>query len=252
MKRYVSAVCLGMLISASASAKIVIFDFTGILNSTAEINTVTNVTKEVASSSLNGTAIGPGSVFHGYFSFDTKTPAVSYTENSPTSAYATYEYPAGDLAGSLKNSMSITFGQSGRTVTSGNSPFSATSIRVGNSGPDEGYDYLDFVPTSASVANGYENMSLNIINSSGTMLGSAGLPTTIDFDNVDNARFYYDFSSGTGPKALTVTGFLTSLTARQTSPVPEPSSDAMLAVGLLTVAAATRRRYRRTGAAPGR
>lgn len=70
---------------------------------------------------------------------------------------------------------------------------------------------------------------------------TGGLPNALNLDGADESwiRYHYQLDDGSRYMASTT---IDSLTSRPLAPVPEPSTYAMLGLGLLLTAAAARRR----------
>ena len=245
MKRYISGLLFGMFVAANASAEAVTFDFTGMVNSTHEYNSLTSRSKAVPGSSMNGTFIVPGNTFHGTFTLDLSTPLASL---NPASGNAWYNpgFNWNATAPVYQNAMSLTFDQSGYTSASETGPYSSSSISVTDKQPGAGYDSFAFFPSGSSKPGAYEYLSLFMFDSQGMLLTSTAIPHSFDLNAVDSTTITYSYLPRGSTKSLSVDGFLTSLTARTVSPVPEPTTYLMLGLGLLVVGAASVRQHRRS------
>ncbi len=242
MKRTLGGLLFGLLAAASASAQIVMFDFTGMINSTRENNRLTGRSLEVPGSSLNGTFVVPGNTFRGSFTLDLATPSSSSSSNQTI-----YRHPTSwNLPRKADtNAMTFTVDQSGFTYNSAMNTVFQTNIFVTDQLPGTGGDSLSFIPSPTGQNSFYETTQLWLDDYTGSLFSSTKLPASIDFDALDSATFSYGYSPvDNKQKSLSVIGFLTSITVRAVSPVPEPSTYAMLALGLLTIGAAGYRQKR--------
>ncbi|QPI53395.1 PEP-CTERM sorting domain-containing protein [Massilia antarctica] len=97
----------------------------------------------------------------------------------------------------------------------------------------------------------FESVRLDISQVNGSLLSSIRLPSTLDLSRASSTHLTYNFRADNSSDGYAVNSNLTSLSVRATSPVPEPSTYAMMAFGLLTVGAVSRRKRRGSTAALG-
>jgi hypothetical protein len=241
MFRTLAAIFLCIATMMDARADIFTFEFTGTIRSLYDSTIgLTDQTIDPL-----GAALLRDSAFHGTFSIDSDTALTAKEELSPNMTLR--EYQSGAINNTVQNNhMSVVFDQTGYVARSGMGPTASSSIQTLDSRTTEEYgvqlyEFLSFTPAPAIGAHGREDMYLFVGDETEYMISSK-LPGSLQVTS--NSVFNYSFiQSGTG-REIGVEGQLTSLDLRSISPVPEPSSDAMLALGLLTVGAASYRQKR--------
>ena len=81
------------------------------------------------------------------------------------------------------------------------------------------------------------SLKFNFFDRSGNAISSPAIPATLALTAFNYASVDDSWLRESDGKQLLATGFISSLAPSATSPVPEPSTYALLAVGLLTLGA---------------
>jgi hypothetical protein len=235
-------VCAGTMVDARAA--LYTFEFSGKINSAWDS---ANPEADAFIDPLGG-IVSTNSVFHGTFSIDSDTPLTKTEEPSDDRTERTYQ--SGSINNTVQNNhMSVRFDQSGYIAHSGTGPTASSYIQTLDSKPPDyygppPYETFYFAPAPASGTHGKESMSFFILDFSEYLISSQ-LPGNLVV--TETSVFSYQFTEhGTG-REVSLYGYLDTLDLRSITlvPVPEPSTYAMLALGLLTVGAASYRQKRR-------
>lgn len=232
MRQHLLACVIGLCAAGSASAEIVIFDYTAVLDR-AVLHAGGN-SAEVPSVDVRGFDIQTGSTVRGFIAIDLDTPPYDWRPGGGD---------AGIYRGSTSNGGSAKFDQSGYTFTSVPDPFMSGMIASANAP----HHYFMFETTTfASTSAGYwgETIRLSLNDYDGELLEHGRPPERINFAGADSADFFYYYSPPEGDHYIHVFGTLTSLTPRGIPPVPEPATYAMFGLGLAALGVAARRQQR--------
>ena len=241
MYRSIAALLLCVATMVDARAALYTFEFSGKISSAWDS---ANPEVDAFIDPLGGVVSG-NSVFHGTFSIDSDTPLTEKVE--PWYDRTERAYQSGFINNTVQNNhMSVVFDQSGYIAQSDMGPTASSLIRTSDSKPDlygpPPYETFYFRPAPASGALGNEIMSIFILDHSEYLISSK-LPGNLEV--TETSVFSYQFSeNGTG-REVSFYGYLDTLNLRSITLVPEPSTYAMLLLGLLTVGAASYRQKRR-------
>lgn len=216
---------ISLFLSASASAEILTFEYTGVINTLRE--TIGNGSSHaiVSSSKIPG-GVRVGDDFHGTFSLDTNSEQSTWNQ---TNAY--YYNWAGALG-----LTSITFDKSGTTSAT---PYAANNVSIINS--NLGYSDRVYIEARASVSPGVasnQRLSFEFVSDNGSTLTSLAMPTHFNVDDWNTAEAGLDWYTDNGH--INMTGMLTSVT--RVSAVPEPESYLMLLAGFALVSGVVARK----------
>lgn len=226
MKMFAGTLLAAMLAMGSAHAEVVAFNFTA----------------KVDESNANngkgpGLDIAVGDVVHGRFSFDVSTPLSTLVEWTPEFHGRLYESPQHPVFAA------ITVERTGQTSVIDHS--FTSSISVLDAPVSWGGDSLTF-QTSIQTPDWSQSrwLEFNFGDRSGTALDSKSIPSSFALSAFEYASFSFGWSDRTtdSPVSSGGNGTITSMTRVVTSPVPEPTTYAMFAVGLLALGAMTRRK----------
>ncbi|MCE3608172.1 PEP-CTERM sorting domain-containing protein [Massilia sp. P8910] len=248
MKSYIASLVLGLLAASNSNAELVTFDYTAKVRLASHYTNHGSAMASLQSVSFNGTRIDIGNTVRGSFTLDLDTPVSMYApDQGPGSTYIEYGNPNG---GASKNLMTMRIDQSGYTFAP--TP-DGRDVRIAIEDGDVGhYDYFIFTNTMHDLDSGRsETIRLDLSQENGTLLSSTRLPSTLNLSRIESAHLTYNLQGAGNSEGYTINSDLTSLSVRTTSPVPEPSTHAMLALGLLTVGAVSRRKRRGSTAALG-
>ncbi|RSZ57426.1 PEP-CTERM sorting domain-containing protein [Massilia atriviolacea] len=228
MKKFTGMLFTAMFAMASAQAQVVTFDFTA---------------KVHGLDTSGGKVIGPGfdiaagDTVHGRFSFDVATPLSTLVDWTPAYKSRLYEGPQHPVLAAF------TVDRNGQTSAIGHP--SASSILVENAPVSLGGDSLKF-QTSIHAPDWSQGswVALTFNDRTGTALDSMSIPGSFSLSAFHSASFIFGWSDNTKNTHLNTGGYgtITSLTQVVTSPVPEPTTYAMFAVGLVAVGAMARRK----------
>jgi hypothetical protein len=222
-----SLLLAGFALVADAQATVYQYDFTATIQEMVEFSPMTLSGGAVSSSSLTGNLVSVGAVVHGHFSYDTDT--AQFSNFGGTALYA--------APGAL-NTIGATIG--GNDIGLLNPNYNSTNVQVSNNAAVlKGADGFGVSNLSSNAA-ASQMMALSFLDKSGTALGSAALPSALDFNQFSGASFYYVYTSNTTHAVAGANGMLTSLT--QVTAVPEPETYAMLLAGLGLVGWSVRRK----------
>lgn len=224
--RRIAFVLVSLFLSTSASAKILTFEYTGVIGALKETIGQVDSGAIVSSTKIPG-GVRVGDDFHGTFSIDMSS-AVALS--SPTGTI--YFSWAGEPA-----LTSITFDKSGTTSAS---PYAARTVHVSHDGA---FDSVSISSRGASYAgdSNYQFLDFNFYGHGN--LTNLEIPTHLNL-----ADWYLAEASlwwGTNDGHTSMSGKLTSL--KEVSAVPEPESYAMLLAGLALVSGIAARRKQQRG-----
>lgn len=216
---------LAALASLPASAEIVTYEYTGIVNHLREYNGNIEHSRGVVSSAVIDGGLRIGDTFRGVFSYDTTNYQV--LPWAGTGVGVSQPVDAADA--------SFTVTHSGTTVNA--TRFGA--VDVIDVAPGAGSDRLQIGPTVSWFPNA--SVGFYFEDATATLLSGATIPGTLNLADWYSATAKVTWN-GDG-KSLLVDGMLTSLT--KVSPVPEPSTWALLFAGLAIVAGGAARKRNR-------
>ncbi|WP_254504100.1 PEP-CTERM sorting domain-containing protein [Duganella vulcania] len=228
--RRIALVLASLLLSASAHAELITFEYTGTINTLRETYTATGLSRSVVSSSVVPGSVRVGDDFHGAITIDTNLPLYSGTPNS-----AWYYDPSPAPPQTMPSTM--IFDKTGSSISSA---AAAPTISVSH-GPGT-YDYLSIA--GARNANNV-GLDFSFYDSSSANLSGLSIPSNINWSAWSNANAMLYWMDGAHGRSLTMEGMLTSVT--KVSAVPEPASYAMMLAGLALVSGVAARRKKQRG-----
>jgi hypothetical protein len=236
MKILASTLLAGLLAMGSASAQVVTFDFTGKVDSMFEYDGTTITT--VQSSALSGVDIANGDSVHGRFSYDLSTPlSTIYQPSQPAGgSNLLYEGPQHPLQAM------ITFEQPAYTFTADSSGFSQIYVANNTSPSDNGDMFTLSANAFTPGITQTRSLHFHFFDFSGNTITGPSIPGSLSLPAFNYAAVSYSWSRVSDGKQFHATALISSLTPGVTSPVPEPSTYAMFAVGLLALGAIARRK----------
>lgn len=230
MTSRILAVAFGGLLASTAHAEVVVFDYTAVVTGLIE-----NFGEPVDSFMVDGTTIKAGYTFSGSFTIDLATPGYDNHPDSPSRGYfAQYR-------GSFGNVADMTVAETGYRFDSRPASYYGSGFEVGNSPEGDSFFYESGNLIYSGAHYRSEYVMFNLSDPSGQMLDSVGAPRQLSIPEDGSATMRYYLSLSEAGKYWTASANLTSLRLH-TSPVPEPSTWAMLGLGLAAVGAAARRR----------
>lgn len=235
MKIFTSTLLAAVFAMGHANAQVVTFDFTAKVQWMTEYDG--KASTDVTSSALSGVEIANGDMVHGRFSFDVSTPLspIFQWSEMPSESALIYEGPQHPVLGS------ITFERPAYTFTSTTPYFS--SISVGNSPASWVGDAFVLHSAELTEDKAYSrSLSVSLYDASGNALSSRSIPGSLSLPAFSSAFVTYSWMRMSDGAYLNSGAMITSMTQVVTSPVPEPSTYAMFAVGLLALGAIARRK----------
>ncbi|MDQ1924653.1 PEP-CTERM sorting domain-containing protein [Massilia pseudoviolaceinigra] len=238
MRAYLVTMILAGVVASQAHAKLVTFDYTAVVNKTTRYGASTGyATIDVPLISIDGNEIAAGDTQRGSFTIDLDTPTYDWRPE-----YQTVEY-----RGSLNNIGSVSMDRSGYSFASEGS-FYESGFSVSNKPYGDSFSFMGSTFRKATSGHyGSESMRISLGDTNGDLLATDAPPQSLNLAAAEWSQILYGYSPDANGDSLSTWGTLTSLAVRPPSPVPEPASYAMLAVGLLTVGAAARAKARRKG-----
>ena len=214
MKKYISAVLSGLLLSASAHAATVTYNYTASVYLIYNYDRTKPFPSSPGSLDLGDGVVGIGDVFHGQFSYDTATPLHS----NPNDYDPTYSGAAPLNASTAQFANGISFASTPGAASSG--------IELYDNNPYL-HDYLSISAFADGAAAG-RSMTFNFATDNESALNGKTLPGSL---NAFDRRFVY-FSGRLNPTATyNILASIDSLTPVATA-VPEPETYAMLLAGI--------------------
>lgn len=240
MKLFLASLAFSALATANANAELITFDYT------AKVNAAVHKPKDggkyelVQSISFNGTTIDLGNTIRGSFTIDLDT-RFFYHEGQGTT-YSDYGIPKNTVS---PNVLTMTVDQSGYGFSpKPGRPYFVVRIEDGSNAHHDSFEFVNAFDDENSGR--YESVAVSLWQNDGSLI--AGAPSSLDLSRASSAHLTYNFAPGGSNERFLVAANLTSLSLRTASPVPEPSTYAMMALGLLTLGAVRRRKLRGRGA----
>ncbi|NHZ61419.1 PEP-CTERM sorting domain-containing protein [Massilia genomosp. 1] len=234
MKSYIAAFTLGLLAASNASAEMVTFDYTAKIDEALHFTNHGAHVDSLQSISFNNTTIEVGYTMRGSFTIDLDTPASLHLPyQSPNSVYTEYGNPTN---GATRNLATIKVDQSGYGFTpkpqAGGMRIEITDGAVGRADSFVFNNYNLDPNTGRS-----ESLTFALWQANGSLLTSTRLPSSLDLSRADMATLVYSYRGPNSTDVFRTNAVLTSLSVRTASPVPEPSSYAMLLLGVFMICA---------------
>ena len=222
----------GLLLSMSARAELVTFEYTGMVNFIREwpVNQQYTHARALAASTIAPGTIRVGHTFSGTLTYDTAMNRWNMGDPALEGYYS-------DLGnGRYVPSSTIRFDQAGwQLLTRPQSPLITVF--------DLGTDYASISYALAPNGNLWFSLSSGI-----DALNGPAIPSDIDLARFDEPFVTLTWTNDQASATLETRGMLTSLT--RVAPVPEPSTYLLLAAGLAVVAGGARRRAARLNVSP--
>ena len=207
--------CLGLLVPAASEAAIVTFNVAGEITDVQDPNGY-----------ISSTGIAAGTLFSGFFSYDSDTAGLY----SPNAWYTSY--------GSLAPSQYTIDSQYGITSI-------ATFVTVKNDAPDDPFpdelvSYIFGVSFGFPTNLGSNLAYVSFSDQDGTALSSTAVPTSLLLSEFETATFTFQLAVP-GADSVTILGQVTALTVT-TERIPEPATLALFGLGLAGFGAMRRKK----------
>lgn len=229
MKKYITAVLSGLLLSASAHAATVTYNYTASVYLIYNYDYTRPFPLSPGSITLSDGSVGIGDVYHGQFTYDTATPL----HTNPNDYDPTYSGAAPLNASTAQFASGVTFASTPGAAQS--------SIGLFDNNP-----YLHDYLTLSAYADGdvgERSMTFNFATDNESALNGMTIPGSL---NAFGSRFIY-FSGRISPTSTyTIMANIDSLTPAGTAvtAVPEPETYAMLLAGIGLVGWSASRRQK--------
>ena len=221
---------LAAVAAMPAHAAIVTYQFTAtVATGITEKSGDTGLYNDTMASSMAGPLIRVGDIWTGTISYDTNLTLTAYQpEPLEQGSYRMYE---GIMRSTLTDA---------RTGLSYGSNLDYASMLVYDSIPGVSYDALS-INTNAVNTN-WESVTFSFFDSGGGALTDSAPPRGLNAFDYDSLTVSYSFWRSSNSDWMQATADITSL-ALVTAPVPEPSTYAMLGLGLAALAMTKRFRH---------
>lgn len=223
--RHFAVIAAGIFAILPARAEIVTYEFTGVINSVREVtNDAAHVEHRVESSAVVPGSVAVGDTFHGTFSYDTAMP-VTYSDGS----YARYDSDPG-----LPQFINwLALDKSGASISTQGQQTAIAINRAADS------LYLG----SGAQNTPYAAFIFHFSDSTGAVLENLSIPADVNINDFSRSSVDIIWSSATDNKYVILESMVTSFD--RVSPVPEPSTYALLFAGLAIVGGAAARKRNR-------
>ncbi len=212
--RKIALLLAGLICSVSVHAELVTFEYTGIINTLSEGDTM------VVSSDLVPGGARAGDAYHGKFTLDTGLP-----RSDDAAGTATYFDWTGATSSQPTEFVMDTTGTS-------ISPHTLPTVIVSNDTSD-----------SLIISPGYfplASFTLNFFDINGAALSGLGIPVNFDLNAWSSAEANIFWYASDYSKYVLMNGMLTSIT--RVSAVPEPTSYALFFAGIALVSGVAARK----------
>jgi hypothetical protein len=230
----VALFCTAALAASQASAAVVTYKFSVVIDNMFEYDGATSKITYVESSNMPGVLFSKGDVAEGYFSYSTDAPLGAY--QPPAQDYGTYQMYNG-VGTSQTN-----FGN-GWTFTSNSDPWLSNAQVANNASSLYGYDLFSLTTASSWSPLSFQMTTLTMFDPSGTALTDSAIPASLDLLKFSYTNLDYAWLSQSDGSQMHASGKLTSLVL-DTGPgqeVPAPSPIWTLVAGALAWMVAVRR-----------
>lgn len=231
LKLYAAVAIAAAALSGTATAAVVRYTFTAVVNDLYEYDNATSAIVHVDSSNFAGGPVALGNLVQGQFSFNTDAPLSGYQPTPPT----TGTYLLYDLDPSL-SSMSFTIGTLGFISGSTLAPLGQVANNASNV---SGWDVFSYSASKAYDPIMFQSGGISLFDSSGTAFSSPSLPSSLNLSSFSYRQLSAGWLRQADGDQLLLSATLLSLDP--VAAVSEPSSHALLAAGLLGIAWVRRR-----------
>lgn len=221
IKKAVLGIVGGLLLNGAASATEVTYNFTATIQSMFEYDGQTKLNTTVTSSTMPGVLISDGSTIHGQFSYDTAAPLGSY-QPAPEKE-GSYQLYSGTVTSTL------TFDQNGFVYQSDPNPWLTTMQVANDAASRSGWDTFSLETSAAYSPVTFQMMDIHLYDSSGNVFDSSAIPFDLPLSQFSYADIDYSWLRQSDGSQFHASSSITSLTLA--TPVPEPSTYALLAMG---------------------
>jgi hypothetical protein len=234
--RKLAVLAAGLLFAVPAFAKVVTFEYTGVISSL--VDDTGSRLRHVTQSSVIPGSVKIGDTFHGTFSYDTSVP-LTVTPDGTMGTFYNFSWASTWSAPPA----SLVVDKSGTTITSDSSHPSVTVF------DSLGWSSLYVNPNSTFAPGAYTSLSFAFYGGDGGADPQVKLPTSLDVNTFwqSTASFTYMTTpvSGSGSYHwLDASGDLTSVT--NVSPVPEPEAYMYVLAGMAVAGVGAMRKRRST------
>lgn len=224
--RHLALAFAGLVCSASASAEIITFEYSGVVNKIRQSPTgVSYDSRSVASTTVVPGGLSVGDGFRGTFSFNLDTPKFEFSPAEMGAYFGNSSDPG----------FSLVFDKSGAALQS-----AIMMVGVSNGSSD----HLTITPRWSSVSSEFW-----FYDPSGKVFSDVSQPRTLNLNDFYEAELNMTWSVPDSSATVRVETSLLSIT--KVSPVPEPSTYALLFAGLAIVGGAASRKRNATLAQKG-
>lgn len=221
-------ILLGIGVTSSAQAGIIIFDFTATIGSMFGYDGSNQSFINFTSSTMPGALVSNGDIIHGHFYYDEAMPLGIYQVPQVQGSYQIY-YGLGGI--------DFSTGSSGLQFVSGTNP---SVLQIANNASTFGGTDLFYLSADKNYSPiTYQGADILLSDSSGTVFDSSAIPSALPFNHFGFAMLEYAWLLQSNGDQYHFTARIDSVTP---AAVPEPATYTMLLAGLGLMAFGRRRK----------